>query len=235
MHRLALRFGKLREKLLDPLGLGLAGVNHVDVDVVAIAERREALGEIREGRIDRTADQKIRARRACGAADNINDVAVRFLQQRPERLREPHCAVKFQRKAVGPGVVRLFKKLAALGGAGIVDQYVAALEAIIDLGEDLLAALKRAQVAGDRHRRRGTRAGNRLRRFGEVRRIRRRQHGLRALAREGDRNRPADTAAAATDDDHFSFEFLRHRRPLVDIETTLYAANARIASGRQGA
>ena len=55
-----------------------AGMDDVDIDVVAVAERGEALGEIRHRRVDRAADQEIRPRRARGAADDVDDVAVRL-------------------------------------------------------------------------------------------------------------------------------------------------------------
>ncbi len=74
LHRLVLRLGELREQLLDAVGLRLAGMDDVDVDVVAVAERGEALGEIGEGRVDRAADQEVRSRRARGAADDIDDL-----------------------------------------------------------------------------------------------------------------------------------------------------------------
>ena len=127
--------------------------------------------------------------------------------------RQPHRGVELEREAVGPGLVRLLEEFSAFGRAGIVDQHVAALEALVHLGEHLLAAGKRAQIAGNRHRRRPARRGDRLRAFGEIGRVRRRQHGLRALAREGGRDGPADAAAAAADDDDFSLEFSRHWLP----------------------
>ena len=40
----AKRLGELRKQLFDSIGLGLAGMNDVDVDVVAVAERGKALG-----------------------------------------------------------------------------------------------------------------------------------------------------------------------------------------------
>ncbi len=124
--------------------------------------------------------------------------------------RQPHRGVELEREAVGPGVVRLIEKLAAFGRAGIIDQHVAALEALVDLGEDLLTGRERAQVAGNGHRLRPASAGDRLGPFDEICRIGRRQHALRTLARECRGYRPADAAATAADDHDFSLEFLRH-------------------------
>ena len=212
LNCLALRLGELLRELLVALGLRLPGVNDVNIDVVAVAERGEPLGKIRHRRVDRATDQEFRPRRARGAADDVDDIAVRLLEQRPEQPRQPHRGMKLEREAVGPGLVRLLEELAALGGAGTIDQHVAALEALIDACEHLLAGGNLAQIAGDGHRLGAARSGDHFRRFGEIGRARCRQNGLRALARKRHRDGPADAAAAPADDDDFSFEFLRHWR-----------------------
>ena len=56
LHGLALRIGELLRELFVALGLRLPGMDDVDVDVVAVAERRKALGEIGDRRVDRPAD-----------------------------------------------------------------------------------------------------------------------------------------------------------------------------------
>src|SRR5919197_2814905 len=53
--------------LLLPLGLGIAGMNHVDVDVIAVAELRQTLGEVGHCRIHRPADEELGIGRAGGA------------------------------------------------------------------------------------------------------------------------------------------------------------------------
>ena len=63
---------------------------------------------------------------------------------------------------------------------------IATLEALIDLGEDLLAGRQRAQVAGNGHRLWPYR-GDGLGTFRKIGRIGCRQHRLRALTREGRR------------------------------------------------
>jgi hypothetical protein len=93
--------------------------------------------------------------------------------------------VEFEREAVGPQIVRLLEEFSALSGARIVDQHVAAFETLIHFGEHLLAGGKLAQVAGNGHRLRPAASCDRFRALGEVGRARCRQHGLRALTREG--------------------------------------------------
>src|SRR5581483_10308663 len=88
LRRLVLRLGPRVEQGDDAVGFYQARMNDIDVYVVLVAERGEAFGEIRECRIDRAADQKIRPRRARGAADDVDDRAVGGLEQRPEQLRQ---------------------------------------------------------------------------------------------------------------------------------------------------
>jgi hypothetical protein len=85
-----------------------------------------------------------------------------------------------------------------------------ALVALVDAGEQLLAARQRAQVARDRHRLRspGTRHG--LGRLGQIGRRRRGEHAARPLARERGGDRPADAVAGAGDDDDLALKFSRH-------------------------
>src|SRR5665213_2658762 len=124
--------------------------------------------------------------------------------------------MEFERVAVGPLLVRLLEKIAAFGRARAVDQRIATLEALIDLGEDLLAGRQRAQVSGNGHWLRPYR-GDGLGTFHEIGRIGCRQHRLRALTRESRRNGAADATAAAADHDYFSFKFLCHSFPLQKI------------------
>ena len=123
--------------------------------------------------------------------------------------RQPHRGVEFQREAVGPGVVRLIEKLAAFGGAGIVDQHVATLEALADLRKHLLATGKRAQVAGNVIGSGPPAAATALAPSARLAAFDAASTHLRALARKRHGNGPADAAAAAADDHDFSLEFLR--------------------------
>ena len=86
------------------------------------------------------------------AADDVDHMAVRGFEQRPEEPRQPHGAEEFERKAVEPEHRRDGQEVAGAGRARAVDQHVAALEALVDLRENLLAARERAQIARDRHR-----------------------------------------------------------------------------------
>jgi hypothetical protein len=158
------------------------------------------------------------------------DIAMRDLEQRPEQLGQPHRGVEFQREAVAPGLVRQIEELAALGGASIVDQHVAALEAVADLRKKIFASGKLAQVAFHRQRRRSSGRCHRLGAGGKIGRVGGRQYGLRALARKSGRNGAADAAAASGDDDDLSFELARHGF-LPFSGTALYAAIRAAASG----
>ncbi len=56
-----------------------------------------------------------------------------FLEQRPGGAGKPHMAEEFQRIAVFPIGVGEFEEIAALGGAGIVDQNIEPAEFALDL------------------------------------------------------------------------------------------------------
>jgi len=163
-----LRLCELLEQLLDPAGLRLAGVDDIDINVITVAECSEAFGEICHRRVDRTADEEIRPWRARGTTDDIDDIAMDLLEQRPEQPRKPDGGVEFQRKAVGPQGIRLLEKIATEGRSGTVDQNVATFEVLVDSGEDLLAGFQRAQIAGDRHRLRATSRSDRVSALGEI-------------------------------------------------------------------
>src|SRR5712672_4340196 len=68
IDRLAGRLRALFEKLIEPLGLGRAGMNDVDVDAVLLALLRQRLGEIAHRGVDRSADGEVGAGRARRAA-----------------------------------------------------------------------------------------------------------------------------------------------------------------------
>ena len=154
---LALRLRELLEQLLDPIGLGHAGMDDVDIHAFAVAEPRQAFGEIRHRGIDRTTDQEIGIRRTRRAAHDIDHMTLGRAQQRPEQPGQAHRAEEFQRKAVEPRIVGQFDKISATRRAGIVDQHVAALETLADARKQPLAILDFRQIAVDGQRLRARR------------------------------------------------------------------------------
>ena len=196
-------------QLVLPLGVGIAGVNDVDVDIIAIAELRQALGKVGHRRIDRAADQEFGIRGARGASDDIDDASLRSLQQRPEQAGEPHAAEEFQREAVEPDRIGQFQERARARCARVVDEHVATLEALVDALEQLLARLELAQIAGDRERLRPL-GRDRLGGGGEILLGGGGEHGLRTLARERERDAAADPAARPRNDDDLAVELTSH-------------------------
>ena len=184
-------------------------MNDVHVDIVPIAELREPLREIGHRGIDRAADQKLRVRGARGAANDIDDGALRRLQQWPEQPGEPHAAEEFQRKAVEPDGIGQIEEGSRARGARIVDEHVAAPESFLDPFEQPFAGLQGAQIASDRERFRPFRR-DRFGGGGQIGLGRGSEHGLGAFARECERNAAADAAAPARDDDDLPLEFFRH-------------------------
>jgi hypothetical protein len=74
-------------------------------------------------------------------------VPLRRLEQRPEQPREPHSGEIFQRKSIEEGCIGQFEEIAGARSPRIVDEDIAAPEALLDAGENLLAACKLPQVA----------------------------------------------------------------------------------------
>ena len=109
-----------------------------------------------------------------------------------------------------PGRVRNVEERARAGCTGRVDQDVATAEPLFCGGEHGLAGLELAQVAGADHRLEPAALDDGFRGRREVRLRGGCEHGLRALARERLRDRAADAAAAAGDDDDLAGEFLGH-------------------------
>src|SRR5262249_33474082 len=135
----------------DAVGLHHAGMDDIHIDIVAIADGGESLGEIRKGRVHRPADQEVGSRRSCRRPDDVDDASVRRLEQRPEQPRQPHGREIFQSKSIGERIVRKFEKITTTRCTGIVDKDVAAFEFFVDCLEQLLAAGKRPQIPGNRH------------------------------------------------------------------------------------
>src|SRR5262245_35786063 len=59
LYRLARRSRALRQQLLLALGCRIAGMDHVDIHAIAHAELGQSLGEVRDRRVDRAADQTL--------------------------------------------------------------------------------------------------------------------------------------------------------------------------------
>jgi len=65
-------------------------------ETVALAELGQALGKVRHGGVDGGADQEFCTRGAGGAADDVDDMAVGFLEQRPQQPSHPHATEEFR-------------------------------------------------------------------------------------------------------------------------------------------
>src|SRR5262249_53547965 len=134
-----------------PAGLDEAWMDAVDLHAVILAAMRHRLAEGRAGRVDRAADGEGGLRLAAAGASDRDERAAARLQQRPGRAREPHMGEKFKRVAVLPVGVGELEEIAALGGAGIVDEHIKTPEfAPHRLDEDCGRALL-AQVDVDDH------------------------------------------------------------------------------------
>ena len=70
------------------------------------------------------------------------------LEQRPEQPGQPHRGEIFERKAIDKSLVWQVEKVAGARATGVVDEDVAAVEALLGLGENLLAAVN-AKVSLD--------------------------------------------------------------------------------------
>src|SRR5262249_58564822 len=125
---------------------------------------------------------------------------LRSLQQRPEQPGEPHATEELQGEAVEPDRIGQFQKRARARRARIIDEHIATLEAFVDTAKQLLARLELAQIAGDDERLRPL-GRDRLGGGGEILLGGGREHGLRALARECERDAAADSAAPPRNDD----------------------------------
>jgi hypothetical protein len=121
----------LAAQLFLPLGVGIAGMNDVDVDVIAIAELRQALGEIGHRRIDGPADQELGIGRAGRAPDDVDHASLRSLQQRPEQPGESHATEEFQREAVEPDRIGQVQECPGTRRARIIDKHVTTAEALV--------------------------------------------------------------------------------------------------------
>src|SRR5258707_8712888 len=191
----------LPAQLVLPLGVGITGMNDVDVDIIAITELRQALGKVTAALTAPPIKNSASGVRAAPPTI-LTTLPWRSLQQRPEQAREPHAAEEFQREAVEPDRIGQFQERARARCARVVDEHVATLEALVGALEQLLARLELAQIAGDGERRRPLRR-DRLGGGGEILLGGGGQHGLRTHARECERDAAADPAGGPrNDDDH---------------------------------
>ena len=131
--------------------------------------------------------------RAAGAADR-NQRTVPFFQKRPGGARQPHMGEEFQRIAVFPIGVGKVEEIAALGGAGIVDQNIEPAELAPGLVDQLF---RRGLLAQIQHRDARSASGfaDRLGDFIKRRRVAAGQHHVAAFGRERQRDAAADAAA----------------------------------------
>ena len=74
------------------------------------------------------------------------DRAAPLLEQRPGGAGEPHMGEEFQRVAVFPIGVGEIEEIAALGGAGIVDENVEPAELALDLLDQFCRRVLAAQI-----------------------------------------------------------------------------------------
>ena len=125
----------LLDQLLGSFGRRLAGMDCVDVHALARAKPREPLGEICRRGIDGAANEELGLDGARRAADDIDHMALRRLEQGPEQPGQTHRPIEFQRKTIEPELVRKLEKISCPRRACIVDQNVAATEAFIDAVE----------------------------------------------------------------------------------------------------
>ncbi len=181
------------QKLLQPLGLGLAGIDPVHIHVILKTLTGQRLAEIRQRRIDRAANHEFGVRRARRAADNHHDSAMRGDKRWPEQARKSDPGVEFQGKAVDEISIILVREYAAPGGAGAVNKDIAATKCLVVRLERREAAVKRAKIGGMRHdpavRLRGDGFCRRL----AMRRIAAGNHDIRAVPRQPRGNGKPDT------------------------------------------
>ena len=120
-----------------PVGLDHARMNAIDLNAFGFAAVGKAFGEAGHRRIDRTADGEFRGGLARAGAADRNQRTVSRLQKRPGGAGQTHMGEEFQRIAVFPVGVGKLEEVAALGGAGIVDQNVEPAELALGLLDEL--------------------------------------------------------------------------------------------------
>ena len=97
------------------------------------------------------ADGELGSRLAPAGAADGDERAAPLLEQRPGGAREPHMGEEFQRVAVLPIGVGELEEIAALGGAGIVDQNIERAELALAPARPAFAgaSLPRRSMHGD--------------------------------------------------------------------------------------
>src|SRR5262249_39660133 len=134
-----------------PLTVGLdeARMDAVDLHAVLLAAMGERLGEGRAGSVDRAADGEGRLRLAPAGGADRHERAAPPLEQRPGCARKPHVGEELQRKAILPVGVGELEEIAALGGAGIVDEDVEMAELAARRIDEPSRRVLRAQIERD--------------------------------------------------------------------------------------
>src|SRR5580700_3773672 len=129
-----------------PVGLDHARMDAVDLHAVVLAAIGHAFGEGGNRGIDGRADGEFFGRLAPAGAADRDDRAAPLLEQRPSGAGEPHMGEEFARVAVFPIGVGEIEEIAALGGAGIVDENVEAAELALDLLDQFCRRVRAAQI-----------------------------------------------------------------------------------------
>ena len=73
------------KNLRQTLGYRQAGVDGIDIHVVALASSGKCLRKVRHRRIDRSADHVVRLRRPREPADNADDIPAALGEHRPQQ------------------------------------------------------------------------------------------------------------------------------------------------------
>src|SRR3954468_11894552 len=114
----------LAEAPPQPFGLDAARIDGVDLHAVGFADVGHGLAEGDAGGVHRAADGERRLRLLAADSGDADERALLRFQERPGLAGEPDVGEEFQRKAVGPFGVGQLEEVAALGGAGVVDEDV---------------------------------------------------------------------------------------------------------------
>jgi len=192
-----------------PLGLDQRRMDAVDPNAILLAEVGEALGEGGDGGVDRAADGESPLRPSPAGSADRDQRAAALLQKRPGRAREPHMGEKFQRITIFPIGIGQRQEIAALGGAGIVDQNVESAEFAPHRRDQRLDCARLAQVERH-HRNLASFAADRLRNVVERACVTTGEHEIAALLGESESDAAADAATRSGHERDLSLQAKLH-------------------------
>src|SRR5689334_5878685 len=129
-----------------PVGLDDAGMDAVYAHAIGLAAIGEAFAEGGNGGIDRAADREFGGGLASAGAADRDERPAPLLEQRPGGAGEPDMGEEFQRVTVFPIGVGETQEIAALGGAGIVDQNIERAKLAFGLRDQLRWRVLLAQI-----------------------------------------------------------------------------------------